>query len=63
MEGMFPLPQLRTTAAGVPVDTLLEKAEHSADGVTLQGFPYNQMNHYVYKITACYQAYTQLYAG
>ena len=35
------------------VDTLLEKAEHSADGVTLQGFPYNQMNHYVYKITAC----------
>lgn len=45
------------------VDALLQKAEHSADGVTLQGFPYNQMNHYVYKITTCYKTYNQLYAG
>ena len=37
--------------------------EHSADGETLQGFPYNQMHHYVNKITACYQTYQRLYAG
>ena len=43
------------------VDTLLRMEEHSADGVTLQGFPYNQMHHYVEKITACYAAYTRLY--
>ena len=30
---------------------------------TLQGFPYNQMHHYVNKITACYQTYQRLYAG
>ena len=45
------------------VDALLQKAEHSADGVTLQGFPYNQMNHYVKKITSCYEAYQRIYAG
>ena len=43
------------------VDTLLQMEEHSADGVTLQGFPYNQMYHYVEKITACYAVYTRLY--
>ena len=43
------------------VDTLLQMEEHSADGVTLQGFPYNQMHHYVEKITACYAVYTRLY--
>ena len=32
-------------------------------GETLQGFPYNQMHHYVNKITACYQTYQRLYAG
>ena len=45
------------------VDALLQKEEHSADGVTLQGFPYNQMNHYVKKITSCYAAYQHIYAG
>jgi len=43
------------------VDTLLQMEEHSTDGVTLQGFPYNQMHHYVEKITACYAVYTRLY--
>lgn len=45
------------------VDALLQQAEHSADGVTLQGFPYVQMHHYVEKITSCYGVYTSLYAG
>ena len=45
------------------VDNLLQMEEHSADGQTLQGFPYNQMNHYVNKITACYEAYQRIYAG
>ena len=45
------------------VDALLQKEEHSADGETLQGFPYNQMNHYVKKITSCYAAYQRIYAG
>ena len=44
-------------------DQLLQMEEHSADGETLQGFPYNQMHHYVNKITACYQTYQRLYAG
>ena len=45
------------------VDNLLQMEEHSADGQTLQGFPYNQMHHYVNKITACYEAYQRIYAG
>ena len=45
------------------VDALLRQEEHSADGETLQGFPYNQMNHYVKKITSCYEAYQRIYAG
>lgn len=45
------------------VDALLRLEEHSADGETLQGFPYNQMNHYVKKITSCYAAYQRIYAG
>ena len=45
------------------VDTLLQMEEHSSDGVTLKGFPYNQMHHYVEKITACYGVYQRLYAG
>ena len=45
------------------VDALLQKEEHSADGQILQGFPYNQMNHYVKKITSCYAAYQRIYAG
>ena len=43
------------------VDALLQKEEHSEDGLTLSGFPYNQMHHYVEKITACYAKYTELY--
>ena len=45
------------------VDALLQMEEHSADGETLQGFPYNQMNHYVKKITSCYAEYQRIYAG
>ena len=45
------------------VDNLLRMEEHSADGRTLQGFPYSQMNHYVNKITSCYGAYQRIYAG
>ena len=30
---------------------------------TLKGFPYNQMHHYVEKITASYAVYTRLYGG
>ena len=40
----------------------LQMEEHSADGETLQGFPYNQMNHYVKKITSCYARYQRIYA-
>lgn len=45
------------------VDSLLRTQEHSEDGKTLRGFPYNQMHHYVNKITSCYEAYQRLYAG
>ena len=44
------------------VDALLQMEEHSGDGETLQGFPYNQMNHYVKKITSCYARYQRIYA-
>lgn len=44
------------------VDALLQMEEHSPDGLTLRGFPYNQMHHYVEKITACYGVYKRLYA-
>lgn len=44
------------------VDKLLQQKEHSADGMTLEGFPYSQMNHYVKKIRASYAAYKRLYA-
>ena len=45
------------------VDALLQIEEHSSDGETLQGFPYNQMNHYVKKITSGYANYQRIYAG
>ena len=45
------------------VDNLLRMEEHSSDGQTLKGFPYNQMHHYVEKITACYAKYTELYGA
>lgn len=45
------------------VDRLLSSAEYSADGKTLDVFPYTLMNHYVKKITSCYEAYQRIYAG
>ena len=45
------------------VDNLLRMEEHSSDGLSLKGFPYNQMHHYVEKITASYAVYTRLYGG
>ena len=50
-------------SGGGTVDNLLRMEEHSSDGQTLKGFPYNQMHHYVEKITAGYAAYTRLYGG
>ena len=44
------------------VDALLQMEEPSAAGETLQGLPYNQMNHYVKKITSCYARYQRIYA-
>ena len=44
------------------VDALLQMEEHSADGETLQGLPYSQMNHYVKNITSCYARYQRIYA-
>ncbi|MDL2219716.1 lytic transglycosylase domain-containing protein [Ruminococcaceae bacterium OttesenSCG-928-O06] len=44
------------------VDNLLQDEQYSADGKTLTEFPYRQMNHYVNKITQCYQKYQKLYA-
>lgn len=45
------------------VDSLLQNGEHSADGVTLVGFPYSQMSHYVDKISASYETYKRLYGA
>ena len=45
------------------VDSLLQNGEYSADGVTLQVFPYAQMKNYVYKIGRSYAAYQELYAS
>lgn len=45
------------------VDRLLTMQEYSADGRTLDSFPYTLMNHYVKKITSCYEAYQRIYAG
>lgn len=45
------------------VDRLLTLEEYSADGQTLDSFPYTLMNRYVTKITSCYEAYQRIYAG
>jgi len=45
------------------VDRLLKNSAYSADGRTLQQFPYAQMANYVHKIGKSYQAYLQLYAA
>ena len=44
------------------VDKLLEDAQYSKDGKTLDVFPYRQMKRYVYKITRAFERYQQLYA-
>ncbi len=59
LHGRRSLPQ----AGGALWIALLQKEEHSEDGLTLSGFPYNQMHHYVEKITACYAKYTELYGA
>lgn len=43
------------------VDKLLKDPAYSDDGKTLDVFPYNQMNHYVAKITRAYQKYQEIY--
>ncbi len=45
------------------VDSLLQDDEYSADGITLNVFPYEQMNNYVFKIQDSYDNYTTLYNG
>ncbi len=43
------------------VDELLQNSEFSDDGLTLDVFPYEQMNHYVNKINANYESYINIY--
>ena len=43
------------------VDELLAQAEYSADGRTLDHYPYPQMRRYVQKITHSYQRYQEIY--
>lgn len=43
------------------VDNLLAETEYSADGKTLDHYPYPQMRLYVKKITSSYQRYKEIY--
>ncbi|MFR3225641.1 MAG: lytic transglycosylase domain-containing protein [Blautia massiliensis (ex Durand et al. 2017)] len=43
------------------VDELLAQSEYSADGLTLDHYPYPQMRLYVRKITEGYQRYQEIY--
>lgn len=45
------------------VDGLLSQAEYSADGKTLDHYPYPQMRLYVKKITSSYQCYQEIYTA
>lgn len=45
------------------VDELLADSEYSADGVTLDSYPYPQMRQYVRKITASYERYQEIYGS
>lgn len=45
------------------VDSLLSQAEYSADGKTLDHYPYPQMRLYVKKITSSYQRYQEIYTA
>lgn len=44
------------------VDELLAQEEYSADGKTLDHYPYPQMRQYVKKITESYQRYQEIYS-
>ncbi len=45
------------------VDELLAQSEYSADGETLDHYPYPQMRQYVRKITDSYQRYQEIYSA
>lgn len=45
------------------VNKLLQKKEHSSDGVRLKEFPHRSMNYYVSKVNRSWQRYDALYAG
>lgn len=45
------------------VDELLAQPEYSADGKTLDHYPYPQMRQYVKKITESYQRYQEVYSA
>lgn len=45
------------------VDDLLSQPEYSADGKTLDHYPYPQMRLYVKKITSSYQRYQEIYTA
>lgn len=45
------------------VDDLLAQAQYSADGKTLDHYPYPQMRLYVKKITSSYQRYQEIYTA
>lgn len=45
------------------VDELLAQPEYSADGKTLDHYPYPQMRQYVKKITESYQRYQEIYSA
>ena len=45
------------------VDELLAQPEYSADGKTLDQYPYPQMRQYVKKITESYQRYQEIYSA
>ena len=59
--GFYPAAAAYHSGMGL-VDSLLQKAEYSADGKTLTAFPYEQMNLYVHKVNKNYQKYLALYA-
>ncbi|NCC06940.1 MAG: lytic transglycosylase domain-containing protein [Clostridia bacterium] len=43
------------------VNRLIADGKYSADGKTLNSFPYKQMNIYVRRVTSAYDIYTKLY--
>ncbi len=45
------------------VDDLLAQSQYSADGKTLDHYPYPQMRLYVKKITSSYQRYQEIYTA